>query len=164
VAVNDSRTPWAVSTTVSRRNLAGDVLASAVLEATVLPGENATLPLPADLTTAGDPTTEFLTTDTGTTWFWSLDKDIPWPPAAYRTDVKRDGDTTTVTVQAQSLLRSLTLFPDRLDPSAEPDRSGVTVLPGHSVTFTVQSRHPLDPDALTSPPVLRCVNDLLQPR
>ncbi|MCO8272031.1 glycoside hydrolase family 2 protein [Actinoplanes sp. TRM 88003] len=161
IVANDSRTEWAVSTTVTRRTLAGKVLATADLTATVAPGENATLTLPADLANPGDPTTEFLTTDTGVTWFWSLDKDIPWPAPDYATEVKQDGDLYRVTVRATTLLRSLTLFPDRLDPAAETDRTAVTVLPGESVTFTVQSEHPLDADALTTRPVLRCVNDVL---
>ncbi|WP_250001844.1 glycoside hydrolase family 2 protein [Actinoplanes sp. M2I2] len=164
VAANDSRTPWVVSTTVTRRDLTGAVLASALLEATVPPGENVTLALPAELSAPGDPTTEFLATDAGPTWFWALDKDIPWPAADYDADVTHDGDTTTVTVRATSLLRSLTLFPDRLDPAAEADRAAVDVLPGESVTFTIQSGHKLDEEALVSRPVLRCVNDVAAPR
>ncbi|WP_127497467.1 glycoside hydrolase family 2 protein [Actinoplanes solisilvae] len=160
VAANDSRTPWTVEVTVTRRNLAGDVLASAVLGASVGPGENATLAQPTDVTTPGDPSTEFLVTDTGTTWFFVPDKDVAWPPADFTTDVTRDGDITRVTVRATSILRSLTLFPDRLDPTAEADRAAVTVLPGDAVTFTVHSEQPLDPAALSRRPVLRCVNDI----
>jgi beta-mannosidase len=160
VAANDSRTEWQLATTVTRRDLTGRVLASVELTAAVAPGENVTLTLPEELSTPGDPTTEFLSTDTGITWFWSLDKDIPWPAADYTTEVTRDGDTTSVTVHAASLLRALALFPDRLDPAAETDRAAVTVLPGESVTFTVRSQQPLDAGALTSRPVLRCVNDI----
>ncbi|GID25654.1 glycoside hydrolase family 2 protein [Paractinoplanes brasiliensis] len=165
VAVNDSRTSWTFETTVTRRNLAGDVLASTSVSATVAPGSAVTLPLPADVATPGDVSTELLATDTGTTWFWALDKDIPWPAAEFTTSVSRTGSgSTAVTVRATTILRSLTLFPDRLSPDAEPDRAGITVLPGESVTFTVSSPSPLDPEALTSRPVLRCVNDMSSPR
>ncbi len=157
VAVNDSRTAWAFSTAVTRRNLAGDVLASAVLGTTVAPGEAVTLPLPQGLATPGDPTTELLVTEAGPTWFFVPDKDVPWPAADFTAEVSADG--ATVTVHARSILRSLTLFPDRLDPRAEADRAAVTVLPGDSVTFTISSDKPLDEAALTSRPVLRCVND-----
>jgi len=44
--------------------------------------------------------------------------------------------------------------------SAEADRAGVTLLPGESVTFTVHSGGSLDAAALTTRPVLRCVNDI----
>jgi len=70
------------------------------------------------------------------------------------------GDRTKVTVHAGSILRSVTLFPDRLDPAAEADRAGVTVLPGESVTFTVHSGASFDETELTARPNLRCVNDI----
>ncbi|WP_433369424.1 glycoside hydrolase family 2 protein [Actinoplanes sp. CA-142083] len=160
VAVNDSRTPWSVETTVTRRNLAGEILAATVLEATVAPGSATTIPLPADITTPGDPTTELIAVDSGLTWFFALDKDIPWPSPSFTTSVAKEGTSTKVTVTADSLLRSLTLYPDRLDPAAETDKAGVTLLPGESVTFTVHSGQSLDAVALTSRPVLRCLNDI----
>ncbi|MFI5888950.1 glycosyl hydrolase 2 galactose-binding domain-containing protein [Actinoplanes sp. NPDC051513] len=160
VAVNDGRTPWRVETTVTRRNLAGDILASAVLEATVAPGSATTIPLPADVTTPGDPTTELIVVDSGPRWFFALDKDIPWPAPSFTTDVTTEGSSTKVTVTAGSVLRSLTLYPDRLDPAAETDNAGVTLLPGESVTFTVHSAQSLDAGALVSRPVLRSVNDI----
>ena len=61
---------------------------------------------------------------------------------------------------ARTVLRDLTLFPDRLDPAAQVDRALVTLLPGESAVFTVRAPGPLDPAALTCRPVLRCVNDL----
>jgi beta-mannosidase len=64
-------------------------------------------------------------------------------------------------VTAQNILRDLTLNPDRLDPAAQVDDAGVTLLPGESVTFTVTGARGLDPTALTTRPVLRCVNDLI---
>jgi beta-mannosidase len=163
VAVNDGGVPWPLSATVTRRNLAGDILASIVLDATVPPGDAVTLPLPADVTTAGDPLTELIVAEADgrrSWWFFAEDKDIPWPAADYTATVDQSGSSATVTVTAGSILRSLTLFPDRLSPSAEADHAGVTVLPGESMTFTVHSDEPLDPVALAARPVLRCVNDV----
>ncbi|MGN9777767.1 hypothetical protein ACTMS0_18685 [Micromonospora sp. H33] len=48
---------------------------------------------------------------------------------------------------------------EALDPLAEVDEALVTLLPGESATFTVRTGGPLDIAALTSRPVLRCVND-----
>ena len=163
IAVNDGPTPWTVEATVTRRNLAGDVLARAALSIPVDAGAAVTAPLPPDLTTPGDPSGELIVADAGearTLWFFARDKDIPWPAAAFTTEVTTDGASTRVTVTAETILRSLTLYPDRLDPSAEADRADVTLLPGESVTFTVHSAQSLDPAALTSRPVLRCVNDI----
>jgi beta-mannosidase len=159
VAVNDGPDAWPLRATVTRRNLAGDVLAAARLDATVAPGGAVTLTLPADVVTPGDPATELLVADTGDErawWFFARDRDIPWPAPELRAEV--DGGRVTVT--AGTILRALTLYPDRLDPAAEADRAGVTLLPGESVTFTIRSDRPLDPAALSARPVLRSVNDL----
>ncbi|MGX6606956.1 glycoside hydrolase family 2 protein [Micromonosporaceae bacterium Da 78-11] len=163
IAVNDGRSPWAITATVTRRNLAGEILASAVLTATVEPGGAATLTLPPEVTTAGDPATELIEASTDAErawWFFAEDKDIPWPEASFATSVESAGQSTKLTVTAQTILRSLTVYPDRLDPTAEVSAAGITLLPGESFTFTVSSNAPLDPDALTTRPVLRCVNDL----
>jgi beta-mannosidase len=164
VAVNESATPWVVSVVVSRRTLAGSVVSQIALGATVEPGSAGTLSLPAAVCTPDHPEAEVLVADAGETrawWFFAEDKDIAWPLAAFDTDVEADGDVTRVTVTARNILRDLTLHPDRLDPSAEADDAGVTLLPGESVTFTVRGASGLDPAALTTRPILRCVNDLL---
>jgi beta-mannosidase len=164
IAVNDGATPWTVSATVTRRTLTGKVLASAVLATTADPGEAVTLPLPGDVGAVGDPTAEFLVADTGYSrawWFFAEDKDIAWPPAEYDAKVDKKGSVTRVTVTAQNILRDLTLQPDRLDPAAEIDESAVTLLPGETATFTVTGARGLDATALTTRPVLRCVNDLI---
>ena len=159
VAVNDGPTSWSFTATVTRRNLAGDILATVVFDATVAGGSAVTLPLPDGLATPGDPAGELIVADAGgrrAWWFFRPDKEIAWPRAALRATVAGD----RVTVTAETILRSLTLFPDRLDPSAETDLGPVTLLPGESATFTVRSDRPLDPAGLTGRPVLRCVNDI----
>jgi beta-mannosidase len=111
---------------------------------------------------ATDPYAELLvaeTIDQRAWWFFAEDKDIDWPPAKFDATVLSAGGLTTVTVTAQNILRALTLYPDRLDPSAEVDETGVTLLPGETVTFTIRASGELDPAALTSRPVLRCVNE-----
>ncbi|MEU4242034.1 glycoside hydrolase family 2 protein [Actinoplanes sp. NPDC026619] len=163
VAVNDGGEPWIVSATVTRRNLSGDILAASFLNFTVAPGGAVTIPLPADLTTPEDPATELVVAESGddrTFWFFAEDKDIAWPAPSFTTSVTSDSESTKVTVTATSILRSLTLYPDRLDPSAETDKAGVTLLPGDTVTFNILSAKPLDGTELTSRPVLRCVNDI----
>ena len=162
VAVNDSRESWTMVATISRRTLSGLALDLETLRATVEPGAAVTLPLRQEVARARDHTTELLVADAGdhrAWWFFAEDKDIAWPPAAYDAQVESNGDTTTVTVTAQNILRDLTVHPDRLNPDAEVDEAGVTLLPGESVTFTIRGAKELDPAALTTRPVLRCVND-----
>ncbi|GAA4222592.1 hypothetical protein FHR32_003863 [Streptosporangium album] len=60
---------------------------------------------------------------------------------------------------ATTVVRELALFPDRLDPAASVDDMLLTLLPGQSATFHVATDRELDPSALVSAPVLRCVNE-----
>jgi beta-mannosidase len=83
------------------------------------------------------------------------------PPATFDATVEPAAGATRVIVTARSILRDLTLQPDRLDPAAEIDEAGVKLLPGESVTFTVTGTRNLDPAALTTRPVLRRVNDIV---
>ena len=155
IAVNDGRDEWVLEATVTRRDLGGDVLASALLTAAVAPGSTVTLSLPAEVTTPDDPTTELISVQEKK-YFFAEDRDIPWPAPEFSAEVTGN----RVIVTASTILRSITLYPDRLDPSAEVDQAGVNLLPGESVTFTVRADQPLDPAALTVRPVLRCVNDV----
>jgi beta-mannosidase len=165
VAVNDSATGWTVAATVSRRTLAGVVIAQYAVSATVAPGAAATVALPTELTVPADPAAEVLVVDAAdgerAWWFFAEDRDIAWPLATYDAAVQTDGDVTRVRVTAHNVLRDLTLQADRVHPDAEVDEAGVTVLPGETVTFTVTGATGLDADALTSRPALRCVNDLV---
>lgn len=163
VAVNDTRTPWRLTAVVTRRNLSGDILASASLDVEVAAGDATTSALPASVASPGDPLREFLLVEAGdqrTWWFFAPDRDIPWPAADFTTEVTVDGPVVRLAVTARTILRSLTAFPDRLAPSAEPDRADVTLLPGESAVFTIRTDEPLDEKQLVSRPVLRCVNDI----
>ncbi|TBL41495.1 glycoside hydrolase family 2 protein [Verrucosispora sp. SN26_14.1] len=162
VAVNDGGRPWHASTTVVRLTLTGEPRAKTTLELAVPARTSVTLALPAELTRPDEARAELLVADAGTDralWFFAEDRDIPWPTASFEAVVEEVDGTQRVRVTARTVLRDLTLYPDRLDPSAEVDEALVTLLPGESTTFVVRASAPLDPTALTSRPVLRCVND-----
>jgi beta-mannosidase len=162
VAVNDSLSPWALTAVVTRRNLQGEILARFESPVDVPGGDATTRTLPADVTSPVDPRSEFLLVEAGDQrawWFFAPDQDIPWPAADFTTHVSARDDVTTLTVTANTILRSLTVFPDRLSPTAEADRADVTLLPGESAVFTISSAQPLDEKQLVTRPVLRCVND-----
>jgi beta-mannosidase len=164
VAVNDSAQEWSVAATVARLGMDGQPLAKAELPLTVAPRSAVSVPLPALLTIPEDERAELLLAEADgerAWWFFAEDRDLTYPRAAYDAVVEPFARGARVTVTARTLLRELTLFPDRLDASAEADQALVTLLPGESTTFTVTAAAPLDPAALTDPPVLRCVNDLV---
>ena len=91
-------------------------------------------------------------------WWFAPDKEIAYPEPRFEATVSGDG--STLTVEAHTLLRDLCVFPERLHPEASTNDACVTLLPGESHTFHLDSPVPLDANRLVAPPVLRCVNDL----
>jgi beta-mannosidase len=163
LVVNDGVTRFSAAGEVTRVDLHGEPRAKTTIEFDVAPGSAQTVLLPEDVATADDATREALLVDVGglrAWWFFAEDKDVAYEPASYDATVEPADDGVQVTVTARTILRDVILFPDRLDPKATVDDALVTLLPGESAVFTVRSQIPLDPDALTSRPVLRCVNDI----
>ncbi|MFI6705169.1 glycoside hydrolase family 2 protein [Nonomuraea sp. NPDC050478] len=160
--VNDSGTAWQGSLLVTRLGLDGEPLAKDVLEVSAEPRSVARAPLPPSVATPDDPSRELLSVrlgDSRTLSFFAEDPAVAFPPASYDASADRVDGGYRVTVTARTILRDLALFPDRLDPAASVDTMLVTLLPGETTTFHVTSDAALDPSALTSPPVLRCVNE-----
>jgi beta-mannosidase len=163
VAVNDGDEDWSGQAVVTRYTLGGDPHAKHTLDVRVPARSALTWALPDELASPGEPAGELLRADLDDLrawWFFAEDNRIGYPPAEFSADVAPVPGGLRVTVTAGTILRDLTLFPDRLDPAATVDDALVTLLPGESATFTVRTDQPLDPAALTSRPVLRCVNDL----
>jgi beta-mannosidase len=161
VAVNDTATPWRTPVRAVRHDFGGAVLATRDLDLDVPPRGAVELPLPADV---GDPRRELLAVTAGETrglWFFAPDKDLDLPAPEFTASAEETSAGLAVTVTARTLLVDLTLFPDRLDPSAEVDEQLVTLLPGESTVFLVSAGARLDASALLVPPVLRCVNDVV---
>ncbi|WP_405112884.1 glycoside hydrolase family 2 protein [Micromonospora sp. NBC_01405] len=163
VAVNETGRPWRAAATVTRLTLAGEPRAKATYDLDVPAYGKVELELPADLARPEEARRELLVAEAGESagrafWFFAEDRDIPWPAASYAARVEPVNDGVRVHVTARTILRDLTLFPDRLDPAAEVDDALVTLLPGESTTFTVRTPRDLDTAALTTRPVLRTVN------
>jgi beta-mannosidase len=163
VAVNDGGLPWTAQATVSRRTLDGKPCARTAVELDVAAHSVLTVPLPMDIAASDDPGSQLLLAEGDgrrAWWFFASDRAIAYPAAGYDAAVVSADDGVRVTVTARTILRDLTIFPDRLDPAAAVDQAMVTLLPGESVTFSIRTTETLDPVALTTRPVLRCVNDI----
>ncbi|SBT68329.1 beta-mannosidase [Micromonospora sediminicola] len=166
VAVNETGRAWTAPATITRLTLAGEPRAKTSVDLDVPAYSSVVLPLPAELARPDEARRELLVAEAGDTaeralWFFAEDRDVEWPAADWDATVEPADGGRRVRVTARTVLRDLTLFPDRLDPSAQVDQALVTLLPGESAVFTVRADAPLDADALTRRPVLRCVNDLL---
>ncbi|MFF4892142.1 glycoside hydrolase family 2 protein [Micromonospora chersina] len=165
VAVNETGEAWRAPATVTRLTLTGEPRAKTSVDLDVPAYSSVVLELPAELARPDEARRELLVAEAGETaeralWFFATDREVEWPAAELSATVEPTGGGQRVRVTARTVLRDLTLFPDRLDPSAQVDRALVTLLPGESATFTVHADAPLDPEALTRRPVLRCVNDI----
>ncbi|MFF5171353.1 glycoside hydrolase family 2 protein [Micromonospora sp. NPDC000089] len=165
VAVNETGEAWTAPATVTRLTLTGEPRAKTSVDLDVPAYSAVTVELPADLARPEDARRELLVAEAGDSaeralWFFAEDRDADWPAARYETTVEPADGGQRVRVTARTVLRDLTLFPDRLDPAAQVDDALVTLLPGESVTFTVTGGGSLDAAALTARPVLRCVNDI----
>ncbi|MFU8850372.1 glycoside hydrolase family 2 protein [Micromonospora sp. SL1-18] len=165
VAVNDTTEAWRTPATVTRCTLAGEPRAKTSVDLDVPAYASVALALPAELARPDEARRELLVAEAGATaeralWFFAEDREIEWPAAEMEATVEPVDGGQLVQVTARAILRDLTLFPDRLHPSAEVDQALVTLLPGDSAVFTVRADIPLDPASLTTRPVLRCVNDI----
>nr|WP_036374617.1 glycoside hydrolase family 2 protein [Micromonospora sp. ATCC 39149] len=163
VAVNETGEPWQAPATVTRLTAAGEPRAKSAYDLDVPAYGTVELALPADLARPEQARRELLVAKAGDDagrafWFFAEDRDADWPAARFDATVEQVDGGQRVRVTARTILRDLTLFPDRLDPAAEVDEALVTLLPGESATFTVRAPRPLDPAALTTRPVLRTVN------
>lgn len=164
IAVNDSDQPWTGTATVVRHRLTGEEVTGYATRLTVPPRATVASPIPTDSAHPDDPATQLLRAsfeENRAWWFFAEDRDMAYPAARFAAVTRPAPGGLEVTVTADTIVRDLILYPDRLDPAAEVDDALVTLLPGESATFTVHTGQELDVRALTSAPVLRCVNDLV---
>ncbi|GAA2123252.1 glycoside hydrolase family 2 protein [Glycomyces algeriensis] len=164
VVVNDSAETWEGVIGFWKCNAEGRIIGRALVQMEIDPRDTAVLELePGAIPMDG----EFLLTGREdfprATWFTKEDKDMDWSKARFATEVAPVPGGVAVTVHAESVLRDLCLFADRLDPDAVVDKALVTLVPGEHVVFTVQSEKiaasPELQRALTGKPVLRAIND-----
>ena len=83
---------------------------------------------------------------------------MDYPTPGFDAKLTRTGGDLTLTITAKTLLRDLTIFPDRLDPQATIDDQVVTLLPGESRAFTITTDRELALEELTSRPVMQVAN------
>ncbi|GAB3644665.1 glycoside hydrolase family 2 protein [Glycomyces tarimensis] len=164
VAVNDSPEPWGEVIGFWKCNAQGKIIGRAMLTLAIKARQSASVELTEDVLPSDG---EFLVTGTEglprATWFTREDKDMDWPKARYTAETETVDGGVAVTVTAETVLRDLCLFADRLDPDAVVDKAMVTLIPGERTTFTVASEKLVNaPElarALTAKPVLRAIND-----
>ncbi|WP_117209057.1 glycoside hydrolase family 2 protein [Allorhizocola rhizosphaerae] len=157
VLVNDSALPWRDTLVTTQHTIHGEVLTTQEVPISIPPRDVARFPYtPADLVTASVGAQRAVR-------FAEEDVSIAFPPASLRGTAEPVDGGYRVHITAETILRELALFPDRLDPDATIDDQLVTLLPGESVTWHITTTKQLDPTQLLTHPVLRCLNEPSSP-
>ncbi|MDP9807572.1 hypothetical protein J2W42_000403 [Rhizobium tibeticum] len=121
-------------------------------------------PLPADIATPGTADSEVIVVqmlDRRAFHYFVEDVDLKLPQAKLSVEMSPSVDGYAVKVTAETFLKDLCLMADRLDPTAVVDSMLVTLLPGESHLFQLQTAKPLSAGDITIGTVLRSANDLV---
>ncbi|ROS79141.1 glycoside hydrolase family 2 protein [Cellulomonas sp. PhB143] len=165
VVVNDGPTPWQGELSVVRHDVAGERLAEATIPVSVGARDSVSVPVPAVVATAGDPTRELVVAGLDghrSVALFVEDRDAALEPARFDVDVEAVDGGVAVTVTARTLLRELVLNSDRIDPGSEVDDQLVTLLPGEKHVFRVSTTAAASDPRWSTAPVLRCLNDTVR--
>lgn len=163
--VNDTAEEWVAEGRLTRHDFAGVRLADQAVLATVPARGSVRLPVAEEVRTSRQPTGELLVLDldgSRDTWFFAEDADLDYSAPRFSAVAVSHGGETIVTVTAETLLREVCIFPDRVGGHLSVDDVLVTLLPGESHRFVVTGGRLDEPEAarLTSAPVLRFANDV----
>lgn len=164
--VNDGRDPWAAEGRVELRSFDGAVLWSQLLARQVPVRSRVDVTITPEHVDVPPGELAIVVTLNGAERLVKLlveDVDAALPPARFEAAATvTDEGATTVTVTAETFLRSVTLFADRVAEDAWADSAMVDLFPGESHTFVINGAVPsTDADQLTRPPALRSLNDSL---
>ncbi|WP_064110784.1 glycosyl hydrolase 2 galactose-binding domain-containing protein [Leifsonia xyli] len=165
VVGNDSPAPWTEIISVRRVGFDGEEYAVQYVSVHVPPRSASTHVLAADIAVPARPDREVLVAESGHArlafWYFAEDRSLELSAPRFTSTVTRTAEGYEIEIAAGTLLKDVSLFPDRLDPAATVSDMLVTLLPGDRVTLSVTTERDLDPDALVSWPVLNSVNHLL---
>ena len=166
VAVNDATLFWRVPFTVERFDFNGTLLARHHVWRILCDRfENTDIDIPAEVATPSDPRREYLRARLGDAeawWFFEKDMKLQYPQPRFDIESAQTTDGINVTVTAQTFLRDISLFADRISPNAEVDDMLVNLAPGESRSFKVKgvSKEAFDNADLST--ILRTANQVAE--
>ncbi|MFZ7086634.1 glycoside hydrolase family 2 protein [Curtobacterium sp. RRHDQ10] len=165
IAIRSSRVGLSTTVRVRRVDLAGAILAEAVLPVELDRPGVLVLAVPAHVGVVADPAEELVVADMDwhrAVWTPLPDQRMHWRPASFTATVEDTADGAMLTVEARSLVRDLLVQPDRVSPVGRVDRGFMTLLPGEHVEFAVTGIDHDDHDALVHEPVLWTLDRVLR--
>ncbi|TWB57837.1 beta-mannosidase [Rhizobium sp. ERR 922] len=166
VAVNDATLFWRVPFTVERFDFTGKLLARHHVWRILCDRfENTDIDIPSEVATPGDPRREYLRARLGDAEAWRFfekDMQLQYPQPRFDIESVQTPDEIAITITAQSFLRDVCLFVDRISPNAEVDDMLVNLAPGESRTFKVKgiSKEAFDDADLSA--VIRTANQVAE--
>ncbi len=160
-AVNDTADLWVGTLNLRLITFSGEVIAEEAIKLEAAPRASSKISLPAALRNPAEPSQVVLVAQAGDMrglHFFARDKELVYPQPDFKADLSVVDGGYRLTVRANTLLRELCVFADRLDPDAQVSDQMVTLLPGETFTFEITSEQTLTADDLCLPPVLQMVN------
>lgn len=168
IASNDSGDDWEAEIRIARRDLDGTEHASQTMNVTVPARTNTSILLDDSVTGAVAPDREFVVATVAECrrafWYFVQDRDLALAEPLFTAELQDEDGGVSLTIRTSRFVKDLVLNVDRLDSSATVDDALVTLLPGESHVFHIRSSVDFDGEALTSHPVLQCVNTLVARR
>ena len=161
-ACNDSDEVWDGEVSVELMHFTGGISVSEQHRLRIPPrSTEAVLEFSPSLSKPDHVKDEFLAATIGelkALWFFAPDKDLRYPSPDFDATLTNEGERYRLTLTAETLLRDVALFVDRLEPEATVSDQLVTLLPGESFTFEIHSAEPLSKEMLVNAPVFVCAN------
>lgn len=156
---NDSDQAWDGELTVTQLTLDGQVLRKLLTtSAAVTARDKVKVELPTELDRQENT---FLMAQMGEErafWFFKPDYELAYPIAQVNGSLEQDGTEYRLHLRAESFVRDLCVFADRLDPDALVSDQLLTLLPGDEATVVIVSKKTLTLAELMNAPVMQSVN------
>jgi beta-mannosidase len=152
VLVNDTDEPWVGRAALTRYGFDGTAHDTQTVDVTCPPRSARRFPVDSAVSSTTRPDRELVRAELSglhADWFYLRDHELSYPVASYKVDSRPIPEGFEVEVVAETLLRDVCLFPDRIDSAAEVDRMLVTLLPGERAHF----------QTTVADPLLRCANE-----
>jgi len=146
---------------VTRQTFTGEVLAREEVEIETASNSCRRVKLNSSILTPIDSSREMIVAHGSprAIWFFDADKNLAYPGADFSAKLSAPvKGKHLLRVTANQLIRDLCIFVDRLDPAATISDQLVTLLPGETFAFEINSDKELTLDNLARHPVLQCAN------
>jgi beta-mannosidase len=161
-ANNDSDAEWNSALRFTVQSFSGETEFESSLAVNVAPRTNQSVLRWSELSRPKfDGSNQFIAVrspEARTEFFGQIDKNLSYPEPRFDADLQSHGIAHQLTITARTLLRDLCIFVERLDEQATVNDQLVTLLPGESFTFEINSPSALHREDLIAPPVLQCAN------